>query len=248
MSIRRLAAIALLVCATCPALGKSGDSELSCPLETRHVTYSDLVFCWPVARTDAGFGFTSPDLMQGYQWWIGRRRIAEGDLKELPDEQRKVAVLATFVVVPARHSLIKSHWVALQRSQKIKAEIEALKPDSDGFSVTLYQGEKFGEQRFDFHKVGSTHFSSEKQLASNMGLAEQVGYWVSMTAAGHVDYIMSCVRRDRVQTCSSRFLLSQNLVGVSVLFGDDAESARAAFEDLRGQIRSYLVSPDLDAQ
>jgi hypothetical protein len=248
MSVRRLVAVALLVLVTSPALGRSGDPELRCPAETRRVDYSDLAFCWPLARTAAGFGFRSLDLLQGHQWWIEGHRVAEDDLKEIPDERRRMAILATFVVIPVEHPLIKSHWATLDRSRRIEAAIEASKADTARFSVTLYQGEKFGEQSFDFHRVGPTLFSAEKRLAPDEGPAQQISYWVSMNDAGHVDYVMSCLRVETVQGCSSRFLLSRNLVSVTISLSKDATSARAAFEDLRGQIRSYLISPDLDTK
>jgi hypothetical protein len=108
--------------------------------------------------------------------------------------------------------------------------------------------EKFGEQSFDFHRVGPTLFSAEKRLAPDEGPAQQISYWVSMNDAGRVDYVMSCLRVETVQGCSSRFLLSRNLASVTISLSKDATSARAAFEDLRGQIRSYLISPDLDTK
>lgn len=225
-----------------------GNIDVSCPSDTRRVTDSDLLFCWSMARTAAGFRFTDPELLQGHQWWLRGRRIAEDDLEELSEEQKKPAVLATFVIIPADHPLIKSRWATLGRSWKIEAAIKALAPDGTDFSIILNQGEEFGDQSFDFHKAGPTLFSAQKQLAPRSGPVEQVEYWVSINDAGNADYVMSCVRLERVQSCASWFTLSQNLVSVSISLGADAASARAAFEDLRAQIRSYLVSPDRDAE
>ncbi len=245
----RLAAIVFLVFASPAALGKSEDPELRCPAETRQVQFSSLVFCWSMARSAAGFEFIEPsaDLMQGHQWWLAGRRITENDFNGLPDAQRRLAVLATFTIIPAEHSLIKHHSLALDRSQRITAVIEVLSSDSTRFSVALYQGEKFGEQTFDFRRIGPALYAAEKLLASNDGPTQQIEYWVSMTDAGHVDYIMSCVSVESRQTCSSPFLLSQNLVTVSLSLGAGVASPRAAFEDIRGQLRSYLVSPHQDA-
>jgi hypothetical protein len=226
--------------------GRSLDPSVDCAADAQRVEFSGLVFCWPVAPDAPEFKFENLDQMVGSQLFVESRRATEDDVRALSTSGNagKSHALAVFSIASFDNPVLSAFEMPA-RLERIREAIDLREDELGMIAIEVDEGERFGMQTFEFLQMTSTLFAASKTLLSKGSPPELVEYWVAMTSDGKADYVMGCRILDRTRNCSSQFTLSANLVRVGISMSETADSARLAFEAVRNQIRSYVVSPEL---
>lgn len=198
-----------------PALCASGEEQVS---------FSNLTFCWPTGADAPEYSFEMPDMMQGSQNINGKPAI--------------------FTIFPVASSMFRAFSEEIWRKEHIAQAVEMRVGDTDILVLASYEGKSFGQQTFEFRKVGSKLFAASKTLSAEGMPSQRIDYWVAMTDSGKVDYVMRCSTLGTKPDCGSQFFLFDNIVRIGILAAPKADDARSDFEILRSRIRSYVVSPN----
>lgn len=151
---------------------------------------------------------------------------------------------AIFSIFHVDSAMFQASHDEIARKERITRAVGMRAGEADVLTIVLDEGKDYGRHAFEFRKVGSKRFAASKTLTADGWPEQQVEYWVAMTDAGEVDYVMRCGGLGLKPSCHTHFLLSDNLVRVGILSVNNAEDALSAFEVLRSRIRSYVVSPD----
>lgn len=224
--------------------GHSLEPPSVCLTNAQRVQFSNLVFCWPVAPDAPEFKFEILDQMVGSQWFVEGRRATAEELRAFSASGsfEKPHVLAIFGIASFDNPVLQTFGTSAGL-ERVREAIELRK--NEPVAIVLNEGERLGVHTFEFRKVAPALFAASKLLLPKEGSPVRVEYWAAMTSDGKVDYVMHCGILDRIRNCSSQFSLSANLVRIAISMSKNADSARRAFEELRRQIRSYVLWPEL---